>query len=106
MNKIDDLIEALKDEIAVLQHQKDEVEQERDKFLSWWKWWRSQRNAKAKAASMRAHAKVRDIEQRRAFRCYCNRCGLPENVHGQGEGGTFEATLPPEDRASHPFEPQ
>jgi len=106
MTKIDDLIGALNDEIAILQHQKHEAEEERDKFLSWWRWWRKQRAEKAKARSKIAMEKVRDIEQQRAFNALCNRCGLPENVHGHGEGGTREAALPPEDRASHPFEPQ
>lgn len=34
----------------------------------------------------------------------CLRCGLPADVHGHGEGGTHEASLPIEQRASHPFE--
>lgn len=34
----------------------------------------------------------------------CLRCGLPADVHGHGEGGSHEASLPIEQRASHPFE--
>lgn len=33
----------------------------------------------------------------------CLRCGLPADVHGHGEGGSHEASLPIEQRASHPF---
>lgn len=34
----------------------------------------------------------------------CLRCGLAADVHGHGEGGSHEASLPIEQRASHPFE--